>query len=125
MSLTHTGLPIAKKIWDESPPEERRRVSELKSFLNKMNYWEIIAFSYSTFPETTTNSNIKLEFERNRRNAAVGLFKNHDVSLKKAASIAGTSVEDFEGELKKRGIRPYSMDTEKYNRALKLVENIT
>ncbi len=125
LELTSRGLRIAKKLWNESKPEERELISELKNFLNEMKYWEIIAFSYSTFPETTLGSEIKPEFKKTRLTSAINLFKRQKISLKKAVSIAGISVESFEKELIKKQIHPYELNEDKYNKSLKLIENIT
>ena len=123
--LTPRGMTVAKKIWDKSNSDEQRLVSETKKFFNEMNYWEIIAFSYSAHPETTANSKIKADFEKKRLPAAVDLFKRRKISLKKATSIAGVSTDKFKEELSKRKIYPYELDEKKYKESLRLIENIT
>ena len=123
--LTLRGMVVAKKIWNESSLDEQKFVSETKKFFNEMRYWEIIAFSYSTHPETTINSEIKPDFEKRRLPAAIDLFKKRKISLKKAASVAGVSTEKFKEELSKRQIYPYELNEEKYTESLRLIENIT
>lgn len=123
--LTSRGVTIAEKIWNASSLEERKLVSGIKNFFNKMSYWEIIVFSYSTHPKTTVNSEIKSDFAKKRLPIAIDLFKKHQISLKKAASVAGISTKEFKEELLKKKIYPYELDEETYKESLKLIENIT
>ena len=123
--LTPRGMAMAEKIWNASSLEERKLVSETKNFFNKMRYWEIIVFSYSTHPETTVNSEIKSDFAMKRLHTAIDLFKKRRISLKKAASVAGLPAEEFKEELLKKKIYPYVLDEETYKESLRLIENIT
>jgi len=118
--LTEKGLRVAKKFWREISDTEREVISETKSFLNDMSLMELIAFSYSTFPETTSNSEIIPEFYGTRLGSALSLFKREKVSLKKAVSIAGISEEEFVQELKKRKIPTYSINKSNFE-----IESIT
>ena len=125
LQLSPRGTRIAKKLWFESDDKERQLISEVKKFLNEMRYWEVIAFSYSTYPETTSHSEIKPQFIKTRMIAAINLFKRHKISLSKAASIAGLSIEKFEKELLARQINPYELNKENYEKSLKIIESIT
>ncbi len=122
--LTRKGSNIAKKLWDEISEKEKNVISNLKNFLNEMSYWELIAFSYSTFPETTQKSEIKPEFSKTRLNSALKLFQRQKISLNKASRIADLSEEEFMSELKKRNIPCYFLDKKNYEKSLKLIENI-
>ena len=123
--LTSRGITVAKKIWNGSNSDEQRLVCETKKFFNEMNYWELIVFSYSTYPETTVNSEIKSDFEKKRLPVAVDLFKRHKLSLTKSAYVAGVSTETFKEHLLERKIYPYELDEEKYKELLRIIENIT
>ena len=125
IELTEDGIRIAKTLWKKLNLNEQEIISKLKSFLNEMSYWELVAFSYSTFPETTTHSQIMPKFQENRLPVAISLFVKQKISLKKAASISGISVDLMEKELIKRKIHPYELNAERYNESLKLIENIT
>ena len=125
IELTKDGIRIARTFWKELNPNEQEIISKLKSFLNEMNYWELIGFSYSTFPETTDHSQIMSKFREKRLPVAVSLFVKQKISLKKAASMSGMSVDLMEKELIKRKIHPYELNAERYNESLKLIENIT
>lgn len=122
--LTRKGSKIAKQLWNEISERERHAISNLKSFLNEMSYWELIAFSYSTFPETTNQSEIKPEFFKSRINSAIKLFERQKISLKKASQIADLTQEKFMAELKKRNIPLYFLDKKNYEKSLKLIERI-
>ncbi|NIP62206.1 MAG: hypothetical protein GWN01_16195 [Nitrosopumilaceae archaeon] len=123
--LTEKGLNAAKKIWQKTSFNERNVISQIKEFFNDMNYWELISFSYSTFPETTLKSEIRTDFQKHRINAAINLFKRKKLSLSKAIKVAGISEEEFVKLLKKRGISPYSLDEETYKKSLDIIEGIT
>ncbi len=125
LRLSSKGMQITKQIWKETEEEEKQLISEIKNFFNEMSYWELIAYSYSTYPETTLQSKIKPEFTRNRIFAAVNLFKRQKISLKKGASIAGKTIDEFEQILLKKQIKPYELNKEKYKKSMDLIENIT
>lgn len=125
LQLSPKGERIARKLWNESSDKERKLFSQVKDFLNEMRYWEVIAYSYSTYPETVLHSEIKPEFIRTRLIAAINLFKRHKISLSKAASIAGMSTEEFEKILLKRQIKPYELNKDMYEKSMKIFENIT
>ena len=90
-----------------------------------MKYWELIAYSYSSFPETTENSEIRSEFKKTRMGSAISLFKKNKISLKKAASIADMEVQEFEKLLKEKNIPAQSIKKDDFERSLKYLENIT
>jgi len=100
--LTHEGLKIGEKLWNEIPKEEKESMIEVKKFMNDMGLWELIAFSYSTFPETTENSDVVEQFEDTRLDSACSLFYKGKISIEKAASIAGISLEEMITEAKKK-----------------------
>ena len=125
IKLTDKGIKVAKKLWNELSKKEQRVISEIKEFLNEMSYWELIAFAYSTFPETTSRSEIKPEFYRTRLNSAINLFKKQKVTLKKAASIAEIPSSEFIEELNKRNISAYELNRNHYEKSLKLIESFT
>lgn len=125
LQLTGKGLDVAEKLWKKTPEQEKYVISDLKEFLNDMNYWELIAFSYSTFPDTTSKSEIKPEFQHTRLSSAISLFRRQKVSLNKAAMIAGMDVDEFTEELKKRNISAYSINKTDFQKSLKTLEGLT
>jgi len=125
LNLTEKGVNVSEKLWKKASESEKTIITDLKAFLNDMDYWDLIAFSYSTFPETTSKSEIRPEFHKHRIHAAVNLFKKQKVTVNKAASIAGMDVEEFLEELKKRKIPAYSTSKTDFEKSLKLLENLT
>ena len=125
MCLTDKGSKIAKKLWDNISENERKIISETKSFLNEMNRKELIAFSYSTFPETTHKPQINDEFNNTRFNSALSLFKRQKISLNKASSIAGMSEKEFSQELMKRKIHSHSISKSDFDSSLRYVKSLT
>jgi predicted HTH domain antitoxin len=105
ISLTSNGVHLAEQIWISMSDEDKRMVEEMKDLLNDMTYQELLAFIYSTYPETTENSDIKEEVERLRLPAAISLVKKGKISVEKGAEVAGIPLLDFVEELKKRSIK--------------------
>lgn len=104
ISLTSKGEEIAKKIYNSLDEDQRGLVEDIKELLNDMTRWELLAFIYSTFPETTDESDIKEEVEKRRLFSAISLFRRGKLSLEKSAEVAGLSLREFIIELKTRGI---------------------
>jgi len=123
--LTDKGVKIASKLWNSASDYEREIIIEVKSFLNDLNIWELIAFSYSTFPETTERSDIIEKFHQTRLESAISLFMKKKVSLEKAASIAGKSIQDFMLLLKQRNIPLFETNEQEFKSGLKHLEGYT
>ncbi len=123
--LTEKGLKAAKIFWNKITKTEKENIQPVKKFLNDMKYWELIAYSYSSFPETTINSEIRAEFQKTKIDSAISLFKKNKISLKKAASNADIQVEDFEKLLKEKNIPSYSLKKEDFEKSLKYIANTT
>jgi predicted HTH domain antitoxin len=125
IKLTEKGMQTGKKIWESTSEIERRVVTKIKQFLNDMNTWEMIAFVYSTYPETTKNSDVVPEFEKNRLDSAVRLFQRNMVSLERAARISGQTMDEFVHALKQRKVQTSNQDTEGFKEDLKFLEHLT
>lgn len=123
--LAEDGLEIAKKYWNDVPDNEKKSIVEVKKFMNDMGLWELIAYSYSTFPETTENSDVVKQFEETRIDSACSLFMRKKISVEKAASIAGLSLEDFISELKLRKIPAFQVNHSDFLKSLQSIESIT
>lgn len=125
IKLTEKGMQTAKRIWDAASETEKKVVTRIKQFLNEMNTWEMIAFVYSTYPETTKNSDVVPEFEKTRLDSAINLFQRNSVSLERAATISGKSLEEFMQILKQRKIQTAIQDIHSFKEDLKYVEHFT
>jgi predicted HTH domain antitoxin len=109
MVLTDKGMNIARQVWAKASEYEKNLVTKVKQFLNEMDTWEMISFIYSSYPETTINSDVVDQYQKKRVDAALSLYRRKMVSLERASNIAGKSLEDFEKLLRSKGIaRPNS-----------------
>ena len=123
LKLSSTGQEIAAKLWAETSEQERAEITMAKNFFGDLNEDELIAYSYSTFPETTSNSEIINRFHNTRIPAAVTLFKRQKVSLKKASKIAGLSEEKFISELQTRGISAFYSRQSDFRETMESIES--
>ncbi|MHA1386123.1 MAG: hypothetical protein ACTSR3_20410 [Candidatus Helarchaeota archaeon] len=89
ISLSPKGKMLAEEAVKNISTERLNLIKEIKKFLNDMNRKELIAFIYSSFPNYIVESQILDEFEENRYEASISLYKKGKVSLSKAAEIAG------------------------------------
>ena len=90
-----------------------------------MDQWELIDYSYATFPETTINSDVLDQFHKTRLDAACSLFQRKKISVEKGSAIAGIALDLFIKELKKRNISAFSLDNENFKKSVEYLENIT
>lgn len=125
LSLTPKGVEFASKLWNSASKYEKEIVIEIKSFLNDLDLWELISFSYSTFPETVERSDIIEKFQQTRVESAISLFMKKKISLEKAASISGKTIQDFMRLLKKRNIPIFETDETEFKDGLRHLENNT
>lgn len=123
--LSEKGQEMSKRLWEGVSESTKADMSCVKKFMNDMSYDELIAYSYSTFPETDVNSDILKRFERIRASAACSLFAKKKVTLEKASMIAGLLRNDFIAILEERGIPAYTATIDNFRRSLKELENIT
>lgn len=121
--LSEEGQKKGKKLWQQISDEEKNSIIEVKKFMNDMDLWELIAYSYATFPETTENSDVVNQFEDTRLDAACSLLQRKKISVEKGASIAGVPLEDFISELKKRSITPFSVKHLDFKESIKKIES--
>ena len=123
--LSEQGLEISKNLWNKVSDEEKKSIIDVKKFMNDMGLWELIAYSYSTFPETTENSDVVKQYEETRIDSACSLFQRKKASVEKAAAIAGTSIDNFIVELKKRNIPAFTLTYSDFKKSLENIESIT
>jgi len=102
ISLTEYGINTVKEIINSVPEEKLELVKDMKTFLNDMTRDELIAFIYSTFPESAKESDIKEQFENNRYEASISLLKKNKVSLEKASEIAGYPLSEYIKKIKQK-----------------------
>lgn len=124
LRLTEEGIRTAQKLWNDIPVEEKEAITRVKNFMNDMDQWELIDYSYATFPETTVNSDVLDQFRKTRLDAACSLFQRKKISVEKGASIAGITLDSFLNELKKRNISAFSLNNENFKKSIDYLENI-
>lgn len=117
--LSEKGQEMGNHLWEEADESTRTDISDLKKFMNDMSYDELIAYSYSTFPETAENPDILRRFEGIRVSAACSLFVKKKVTLEKASMVAGSLRSDFIAILEDRGIPAYTATVDGFRRFLK------
>ena len=110
MRLTPEGVRGSRPLWGEASGTVRDALSETKEFTNDMSFDELIADSYSTFPDMTDRSEILGDFESTRVEAACGLLSRDKVTLQKAVEISGLGHDDFLLRLDERGIPAFIAD---------------
>lgn len=104
IKLTDKGMTLAKRFWKFASQNVTQTIRQVKIFLGGLKKWEVISFIYSKYPETTTNSEILEEFNQNRLDSAIQMYKKEKVPIDTAAMIAGLSLNDFMKVLKDRKI---------------------
>ena len=88
--------------------EMLEQIRAAKSFLNNLNYREMIVYSYTKFPEMAKHSEILDDFESWRVDAAVSIYLKGAVSFALAARMSGMNREEFEIYIYEGGVEPYS-----------------
>ncbi|MDA7952543.1 MAG: UPF0175 family protein [Nitrosopumilus sp.] len=124
IKLTEKGVETAKVFWDQATDREREYVLETKEIINDMEYWEMISYIYSSFPEYAAGADAYGEYTERRVDSACSLFQKKKVSLERASEIAGMRRWDFEEILYKRGIPLHAFGPEEMRHNLKVVESI-
>ena len=103
--LTKAGLATAKsQKYDTGVCEA---LVSMREFLGGMSYGEMIAFTYTKYPEMKERSEILGYYEENRAQAAVSLHQQGKVSLSLAVEISGMPPEEFEDMLDDNGMPLY------------------
>ena len=118
IKLTSKGQKIAEEVWIQASKDEQELVSQFKSLLNDLSRDELLVLVYSTFEESTINSDIRAEIEAKRKDVAVSLFRKRKVSLERAAKIAQMSLTQFMKLLKSRNIPAIEITSEEIREEL-------
>lgn len=104
IKLSLEGRRLAEEIWTHATEDERRVVGEVKSWLNDLSFYELLALVYTEYPESATKSQVKDQIEIRRPELAVSLVRKRKVTPELAAKIAGMKQADFLNYLEKRGV---------------------
>lgn len=79
-------------------------IEDMKSLINDLTKDELLALVYFTFPETTDESLVKGEIDRDKVRLAINLYKKDKISLEKASEIAGLPLLKFLELIKEKNI---------------------
>ena len=93
--ITQFGVEVFEELKDRLSGDKLEAIEDFKVFLNDLSQKELLVFIYGSFPEFTAESGIKEDVYKDRVPVAITLYKKAKVSLEKAASLAGMSLEDF------------------------------
>ncbi len=121
--MTSRGLKIVKNIWERTSESKRFVVTKIKQFLNDMEKWELISVIYSSFPETTKNSDVVEDFQKERKESAVRLYKKNKISLERGATVAGVPIDDFIQLLKTKHIPVMISEGSEFEQELSYLEH--
>jgi len=116
--LTEKGERIASELWDKERDEVKQMVKDIKDFLGDMSRDELLVFIYSTFEEFAEESEVKEEIEQKRLRVSIDLFKKHKISLKRAATIAKLTMDEYLALLKSKDIPIYEYNDEELAKEL-------
>ena len=101
--LSKEGVNIFKSLHPK--PELVNVIEDFKRFLNDLNFNELLAFIYVSYPEYISESVKWDELKTRRKDIAISLLRKKKVSFAKASEIAGMSGIEFDNLLKEMGIR--------------------
>jgi predicted HTH domain antitoxin len=121
---TQKGKDIAEKIWRNSVEQIKEIVTGVKQLLNDLTSREVIGLIYTSYPETTDNSDVVEQYNKTRLDSAISLFRKKKVSLEKAAQIGDKTLEEFLHLLKKRKIPAFEVEKARFEEDLSFIENI-
>jgi len=104
ITLKPEGKRLASKLRKIVSDEFLNIVEDIKNTLNDLSENELLAYVYFTFPDMTSESQVLDRIKSKRERLAISLYRKGKVSLSKAAHIAGMSVGNFIGLLRRHKI---------------------
>lgn len=111
IKLSLEGKAFAEKVWGIATNDERSIVTGVKSWLNDLNFYELLAVAYTLYPETAVNSHVRDAVEIRRPEIAISLLKKRKATIELASRIAGMSQSVFERYLGKKGVSLAEIET--------------
>jgi len=98
--LTEKGSQAASEIYQAADEDLTELVQDMKRFMNDLSKDELLVYIYYTYPGMTTESLEKEDLKHERKEIARQLYEKDKISIGKAAELAGTSVSEFEREVR-------------------------
>jgi Uncharacterized small protein len=100
-TLTPDGVRVWEKVHSAFPDDESGAIEDFKIFINDLSVDEVLLFVYVTYPEYTCESARLRDILRRRAPLSVSLYRRGNVSLEKAAFLAGMNLESYLDYLKR------------------------
>jgi predicted HTH domain antitoxin len=122
--LSLDGKKLAEEVWNNSSQADRDVVKNVKTLLNDLTYYELLALVYNKFPESAINSEKREEVDKNRVALAIGLLRKGKVPTEVAASIARKPMHEFLGIVKAKHIQMGSVETAAILQDYEMMEQI-
>lgn len=110
-ALTFEGRKLAELVWEGSAEHERSIVSSVKSCLNDLPQFELLALIYTLYPESAVNSILRADVDKQRPSLAMSLLKKGKIELPLALKVARMSQSEFLRFLEKRGVTLAGLET--------------
>jgi len=101
--LSFEGRKLAESIWKNSTQDERDIVSKVKSWLNDLPQYELLALVHTLYSESAANSRVREEADKHRPELAVSLLRKRKIELPLALRIAKMSHSQFTLFLQRKG----------------------
>lgn len=91
IALTKTGKGIAQELSKDEDEKILKVLDEYKKFLNDMTGNELLAYTYSAYPDMTEESAEYENLKPNMENHILSLIRKQKISSQRAAELLGRS----------------------------------
>ncbi len=105
ISLTKDGRRTADANSKADNLDVLRTLREVKSVLNRLTYYELIALMYTKFPEMLEKTEQKDEYEQWREKSALTMVKDDKISFSLGVQISGLDRKEFGERLREAQLR--------------------
>ena len=122
--LTLEGKQIAEAIWNDFTNREKQLVTNVKTWLNDLSYYELLGLVYTEFPETAKVSQVVPAVDARRIDVGISLFHKGKVPLSLAHRIARVSESEFLNLLARRGVSSPEAETAQIKTDAQLLQEI-
>lgn len=124
IKLSLDGKKLAEESWRNSSQAEKDAVTNVKTLLNDLSYWDLLGLVYTKYPDSAVNSE-KLEEVNQRRPAiAISLLTKGKVPVEMAARIAGKPIDKFLQMLNEKHIRMADVESMSLLQDHEIIEQI-
>jgi uncharacterized protein YwgA len=86
------ALPEVRVLEKHMPPDAKEHIHDVKALLNDLSENEVLVFTYFTYPDMTSRSEVLEKALAHRVPAALSMYRKGKVSLERAAKLAGMTL---------------------------------